>query len=58
MPIDRSKPATPRVSTLAIELSDLHGPCVGCCDCMGLCTALIDALVIPDLVLSKRPEAR
>ena len=58
MTIDRTKASTPRSLALARELADLHGPCVGCSECLGLCTALIDALVIPDLILSKRHEAQ
>lgn len=56
MNINRSKPATPHIGALELELSSLHGPCVGCTDCDGLCEALIDALVVPGVVLSKKHE--
>ncbi len=54
MNISRKKSGTGRSDALASELSTLQGPCVGCRECTGLCNALIDALVLPDLILSKR----
>jgi hypothetical protein len=56
MKIIRNRPQTPNVNELSMDLAQLNNPCVGCCDCVGLCDALIDALVLPDLVLSKRRE--
>jgi len=58
MNISRSKAETPRLNDLSVELSQLHGPCVGCSDCDGLCGALIDALTIPDVILSKKRESQ
>jgi len=58
MNISRSKAETPRLNELSVELSQLHGPCVGCSDCVGLCVALIDALVVPDVILSKKRESQ
>lgn len=57
MQIDRTKPATPRVTALAGDISSLQGPCVGCTDCVGLCEVLIDTLVLPDLILTKKRES-
>lgn len=54
MQISRSKAAAPKVQSLATEVSALQGPCVGCTNCVGLCDALIDALVLPDLILSRK----
>lgn len=58
MNISRSKAETPRLNSLSAEISQLHGPCVGCSDCVGLCMALIDALVVPDVILSKKRETQ
>ncbi len=54
MPISRSKADAPRVKALATKVSGLQGPCLGCTNCVGLCEALIDALVLPDLVLTRK----
>lgn len=53
MNISRLVASAPRTNAIAIELSKLNGPCVGCTDCKGLCKELIDALVLPDVILSK-----
>ena len=58
MNISRSKAETPRLNSLSVEISHLNGPCVGCQDCVGLCMALIDALVLPDVILSKKRETQ
>ena len=58
MNIVRSKPDTSHTSSLAVELGSLQGPCVGCTDCVGLCADLIDVLLIPDVVLSKKRETQ
>lgn len=54
MNISRLVASAPRTASLSIELSKLSGPCVGCTDCNGLCRELIDALVVPHAVLSKK----
>jgi len=54
MQISRSKATAPKVKALATEVSELQGPCVGCTNCMGLCEALIDTLVLPGLILSRK----
>jgi len=51
--INRDKSPTVHTGGLAEELASLNGPCVGCKDCKGLCPALIVALVLPDLILSR-----
>ncbi|WP_425044978.1 hypothetical protein [Primorskyibacter sp. S87] len=56
MQIDRSKGETLRLQALAGEVSGLQGPCVGCSNCSGLCSALIDTLVLPHVILSKSRE--
>ncbi|WP_167630828.1 hypothetical protein [Leisingera daeponensis] len=53
MQISRSKAGAPRVKALSVKVSGLQGPCLGCTNCVGLCEALIDALVLPDLVLTR-----
>ena len=56
MQIDRSKPDTPRLHALSGQISTLQGPCVVCPDCVGLCKELIDTLVVPDLILTRKRE--
>lgn len=57
MQIQRSKAETPIVNALADELARLQGPCVGCSDCVGLCEELIEALVLPDVILTRKRES-
>lgn len=56
MQITRTKPAMTQMSALSAELNTLNGPCVGCEGCNGLCEALIDALMLPNIILSKKRE--
>lgn len=57
MKIDRLVAFAPRTQSLASDLAMLQGPCVGCDGCMGMCRELIDALVLPDVILKKdRPK--
>lgn len=58
MHISRLIAAAPRTTELTAELSKLNGPCVGCTDCSGLCKELIDALLLPELVLSRKHAAQ
>lgn len=58
MNITRSQLDTSRLNALSVELATLQGPCVGCTDCNGLCAELIDALVLPDVILSKKRETQ
>lgn len=57
MIVTRSQTGTGRLSVLARDLAQLNTPCVGCADCRGLCRALIDALVLPDLILHTTPDS-
>ena len=58
MKISRNKVETPNINNQSSQIVGLQGPCVGCTDCTGMCQALIDALTVPDLILSKssRPQ--
>ncbi|MEX0282598.1 MAG: hypothetical protein AB3N13_15555 [Arenibacterium sp.] len=58
MNIVRSKPSSSHTVALGAAMSELNGPCVGCSDCNGLCAELIDALSVPDIILSKRRETQ
>ncbi|MGR3803372.1 hypothetical protein [Marinibacterium profundimaris] len=51
MKIDRSFPPSPRSQELLAKLNGIYGPCVGCTVCDGLCQALIDALMLPDVIV-------
>ncbi|KIN65339.1 hypothetical protein Z945_380 [Sulfitobacter noctilucae] len=44
----------PRTQALADDLDTLQGPCVGCAGCQGICQALFDAILVPDLILRDR----
>ncbi len=44
----------PHTHALAADLAALHGPCIGCKGCEGLCQALIDAMLVPDIILNGR----
>lgn len=57
MIINRDTGSARNTAQLAQELAGLHGPCVGCKDCQGLCAALIEALVLPDVILSRGEQA-
>jgi len=50
--ITRSQPGTRHTDSLVQQLAALHGPCIGCRDCTGLCQVLIDALVLPDTIVN------
>ena len=54
MDIQRSKPDQTHTTALSAALGDLHNPCVGCANCNGLCADLIDVLMIPDIILSRK----
>ncbi len=54
MQIDRSRTPSRNVEIVADQLSTIQGPCVGCTDCVGLCKSLIEALTLPDIILTKR----
>lgn len=56
MTVSRGHIETPRIDDLTSNLFALQGPCIGCSGCSGVCDALIDALIVPDLVLSKAVE--
>jgi hypothetical protein len=59
MIVTRSQTGTDRISALARDLARLNTPCIGCADCRGLCRVLIDALVLPDLIVPRiRQSAR
>jgi len=55
--ISRHIAEAPRTVALSTEIAKLNGPCIGCTDCDGLCKELIEALVVPDLILSKSQKA-
>jgi len=56
MTIQRSKPPSNRTDELARRLNDLYGPCIACAECHGMCPALIEALILPDVILNKETD--
>lgn len=56
MTITRGKPKSDLSEDLARQLNQLYGPCVQCQDCHGVCPALIDALLLPNIILRKETD--
>ena len=54
MQIRRDIAHAPRARALGRTVAGLRGGCVGCEGCAGLCTALLEALTLPDLVLKEK----
>ena len=52
MQTERDVGKAPRTKALAEEIANLRG-CVGCTECQGLCQPLIDAVLLPDMILSR-----
>ena len=51
--ITRSRGETRRTEALAIQIAGMGTPCVGCRNCRGLCRELIEAIVLPDIILNE-----
>lgn len=59
MKIERSKPSSRNTEVLHQRLNQLYGPCIHCQECHGMCPSLIEALVLPDLIVKKEdPKTR
>ncbi|MCR8825015.1 hypothetical protein [Pseudosulfitobacter koreensis] len=54
MQTKRTVAHAPQTRLLAADLASLQGPCIGCKGCEGLCQALIDAMLVPDMILNGR----
>ena len=50
--ITRNRGEIKRSEALAERIANLGTPCLGCRDCRGLCAALLEAMVIPDVILN------
>ncbi|MDF2371914.1 MAG: hypothetical protein P1V21_14115 [Rhizobiaceae bacterium] len=42
-----------KAAELEQNLARLKEACFGCADCRGLCTALIEAMLLPDLIMAE-----
>ncbi|MDU8927385.1 hypothetical protein RXV86_08320 [Alisedimentitalea sp. MJ-SS2] len=51
MNITRSEAVTERSDALVQRIAGLGTPCVGCTNCRGLCRELIEAIVVPEIIL-------
>ncbi|MBV7377642.1 hypothetical protein [Maritimibacter dapengensis] len=51
MHIDRTAGPTTRARDLAQQVSGLRQGCLGCDDCKGRCHELVEAMLVPDIVL-------
>lgn len=54
MKVERTASNDVHTSSVMTQIAQLHGPCMGCTECTGICAALLDALTVPDLVLTQR----
>jgi hypothetical protein len=54
MMIERSIAHAPRTAALAQDVSRMTTTCIGCTDCGGLCQAMIEVVVVPQIVLHHR----
>ena len=54
MQIDRKIAHAPRSRALASDMATMPSACVGCDGCQGICQSLIDAMLLPDLLLRER----
>lgn len=54
MMIERSIAHAPRTAALAQDVSRMTTTCIGCTDCGGLCQAMIEVVVVPQIVLHPR----
>ena len=57
MIVDRKIATAPRTEALAHDVAGLADPCIGCEGCRGVCAAMIDAMVLPDLILATRTHS-
>lgn len=53
MQSDRLIGHAPQSRAIGDKLMTIQGGCIGCKGCTGLCQALIEALSVPDAVLSR-----
>ena len=54
MKIERHSGHAPRSRALATQIAAMPSQCVGCEGCEGVCAALIDAMILPELILKDR----
>ncbi len=54
MKIARQAGHAPKTAALGRDMMELPH-CVGCAECQGLCTELVDTLILPDILLKRRP---
>ncbi len=57
MIVDRKIATAPRTEALAHDVAGLPDPFIGCEGCRGVCAAMIDAMVLPDLILATRTHS-
>ncbi|WP_137701505.1 hypothetical protein [Marimonas lutisalis] len=56
MNITRSRGETRHSKAIADRVARLGVPCVGCTNCRGLCKELIEAMIVPEVVLKSKRE--
>lgn len=54
MQTKRTIGSAPRTTALALDISHLNTPCIGCTDCQGICAVLIETMQLPELLLRNR----
>lgn len=50
----RTMGQAPRTEALSRDVATLPGPCIGCVGCQGVCEALFEVMVLPDVILRDR----
>lgn len=56
MQVTQSAAANAHTGTLALKLMATGSRCIGCADCTGLCRELVEAMMLPDMLLAHRDK--
>lgn len=53
MEVHRTKTDSPVLKALGTKLPDITAQCFGCSDCDGLCHEVLEAMILPDMILAR-----
>lgn len=53
MQTERKVGNAPRTMDIVQKTVTINGPCIGCSGCQGLCQALIEAMTLPEIILTR-----
>jgi NAD-dependent dihydropyrimidine dehydrogenase PreA subunit len=54
MRADRKIAHAPRTAQIAQAVARMPSTCIGCTGCVGLCQAMLEVMMLPDVVLHAR----